>query len=126
MIHRPLHPHEARFPRGARLLKPAEFSRVFKQAVRSADDCFTILCRRSDQGRARLGLAIAKKSVKRAVDRNRLKRVVRESFRHHQRHLHGIDCVVMARRELPLGDRRRLNGSLEQHWKRLARRCNET
>lgn len=45
----------------------------------------------------KLGLAIAKKRAKRAVDRNRLKRVARESFRHHSHQLDGLELVVMNR-----------------------------
>ncbi len=46
---------------------------------------------------ARLGLAIAKKRAKRAVDRNRLKRVAREAFRHRREELSGLAIVVMNR-----------------------------
>jgi ribonuclease P protein component len=46
---------------------------------------------------ARLGLVVAKKHLKRAVDRNRFKRLVRESFRSHQEQLAGLDVVVLAR-----------------------------
>lgn len=46
---------------------------------------------------ARLGLVVAKKHLKRAVDRNRFKRLVRESFRAHQQQLEGLDVVVLAR-----------------------------
>lgn len=46
---------------------------------------------------ARLGLVVAKKHLKRAIDRNRFKRLVRESFRSHQLQLAGLDVVVLAR-----------------------------
>ena len=72
---------QARFPKRARLLKPAEFSRVFKKAHRSSDRQLTILAAPNDLDYPRLGLAISKKHAKRAVDRNRIKRIVRESFR---------------------------------------------
>lgn len=47
--------------------------------------------------RPRLGLVIAKKNVARAVDRNRVKRVLRESFRHNQGLLPAVDIVILAR-----------------------------
>ena len=71
-----------------------------------------------DQGR--LGMAIAKKNLKRAVDRNLVKRVIRESYRLQQETLAGIDIVVMSRRGLPLHDKQRLRASLDRHWKRVA------
>jgi len=117
---------ETRFPRSARLLTPADYSRVFEQATKSTDDCFTVLCRASEKGQSRLGLAIAKKSVKRAVDRNLIKRIIRESFRHHQTELKGLDFVVMARRGLAVEDRARLRTSLDKHWARVAKRCRNT
>lgn len=68
-------------------------------------------------GPARLGLAIAKKQLPRAVDRNRVKRIVRESFREHQ--LQDYDVVVLARRETLTATNDELFASLRLHWKRL-------
>jgi len=66
---------------------------------------------------ARLGLAIAKKQVSRAVDRNRIKRVVRESFRTLQLQEH--DFVVLARRDTVVATNAQLFLSLKHHWDRL-------
>ena len=72
---------------------------------------------------ARLGLAISKKKTKKAVDRNLLKRLVRESFRTHQSMLTGLDLVVLNRSlETDLENKRFLS-SLSSHWQRLANRC---
>ena len=68
---------------------------------------------------ARLGLAIAKKHVKLAVDRNRIKRVIRESFRHHRQQISGLDLVVLARAGTAPLTNKQLFSSLEYHWKRL-------
>jgi ribonuclease P protein component len=70
-------------------------------------------------GPARLGLAIAKKQVRRAVDRNRIKRIVRETFRRHRARLPGVDLVVMARAAASTADNRRLAASLERHFTRI-------
>lgn len=109
----------ARFPKRARLLKPAEFSRVFKDPIRSSDRLFTILAvTNTEQALPRLGLAISKKHAKRALDRNRIKRLVRESFRHQQQ-LPAADFVVMARDATRLASSQEIFDSLSQHWKRL-------
>ncbi len=69
---------------------------------------------------ARLGLAIAKKHLRKATSRNRIKRLIRESFRLHQSRLKGLDLVVLARPGLEQVDNRTLLQSLERHWQRLA------
>jgi len=66
------------FPRTARLTQRADFDHVFQAPERkSSDRCFTVLgrCRLQD-GAARLGLVIAKRQIRRAHERNRIKRLV--------------------------------------------------
>ena len=79
------------------MLTAGDYSQVFKQNKRYSDNFWTILVRREESRPARLGLAIAKKRAKRAVDRNKLKRVVREAFRYQQSTLAGLEMVVMNR-----------------------------
>jgi len=104
------------FPRSHRLLKGADYSRVFQQAHKASDKWFTILARCNDGGSARLGLAVAKKQLNRAVDRNRLKRLIRESFRHHQSELQGLDLVVLVRSGCLQQDNASLFVSLDKLW----------
>ena len=111
------------FPRHARLLKPAEYSRVFKNPVRSSDRLLTILAVSNDSSHARLGLAISKKNAKRAVDRNRIKRLVRESFRLNMHNMPDIDLVVMAKPVTKNADNQQILQSLQQHWNRLQKQC---
>lgn len=105
------------FRKDQRLVGRAAYDRVFKKARRSRDKCFTVLARRSDNVPARLGLAIAKKHCRKASSRNRIKRIVRESFRHHQADLYGIDLVVMNQPAAAMATKQELNASLEKHWK---------
>jgi len=111
------------FPRSRRLKKAEEFQRVFKRPERSADRFFTVLAIPNGKRQPRLGLAISKKTVRRAIDRNRVKRLVRESFRQHQQVIGGWDIVVMSRRAAAEADNEQLRRSLEVHWNNLARRC---
>ncbi len=110
----------ARMSREHRLLRPAQFQRVFAEPVKSADRCLVVLSRTTETGQpARLGLAIAKRHIKKAVARNRIKRLIRESFRHHKAQLAGRDFVVLARGGLDRRDNREIFNSLDQHWQRL-------
>ena len=113
------------FRRDQRLLTRAAYDRVFKKARRSRDKCFTVLAR-PGTGTARLGLAISKKHCRKATGRNRLKRIIRESFRLHQLELHGLDIVVMNQPAATLASNRDLVASLEQHWKNCIRAAHKT
>lgn len=85
------------FPRSARLLTAADYACVFKKNKRFSDRHWTILVHRSSAEAGKLGLAIAKKRARRAVDRNKIKRIARESYRHHCNEMRGLHLVVMNR-----------------------------
>ena len=109
-----------RFSKDSRLLEAASFARVFEKATRSRDKWFTVLCRPNDMAIARLGLAISKKQCKKATARNRLKRLIRESFRHHQEQLEGLDIVVMNKAAAADEKNDTLVKSLELHWQQCS------
>jgi len=66
-------------------------------------------------------LVIGKKSVKLSVERNRIKRQLRETFRHHQMDLAGWDIVVIARKGLADLDNPELAKQFAKLWRRLSR-----
>ena len=107
-----------RFQKDNRLLNAAAFGHVFKKASRSRDKWFTVLCRENNGELARLGLAISKKNCRQATVRNRIKRIVRESFRQYQEQLAGIDVVVINQSAAAAGSNRQLFDSLAGHWQR--------
>lgn len=113
----------ASFPRSRRLLKPDEYRRVFSDGRRSADSLFLVLALPNGLSDARLGLAVSKKTSRRAVERNRIKRLIRESFRLHQRSLCGLDLVVVSRSGAAGSDNSVCFDSLRQHWRRVAEKC---
>ena len=116
----------ARFCRRARLVAKIDYNRVFQRPEKSSDRFFTVLARANEKHDPRLGLAISRKSVRSAVQRNRIKRVVRESFRQHQQIFCGIDIVVISRsqlaRYLASGDNAEIFMSLQRHWRQLAKK----
>ena len=113
----------ARLQKRARLLKASEFNRVFDKAQRSSDQYFTVIARQNDIEFPRLGLAISKKRAKLAVTRNRLKRIIRESFRQEQHQICCADYVVLAGQKSSNANNSRLIQSLEQHWQKLKKLC---
>jgi ribonuclease P protein component len=74
-------------------------------------------------GFARLGLSVGARAVGNAVSRNRIKRLVRESFRLHQQDLPSVDIVVNARHGARDGDNAGLRRSLERHWRAISKQC---
>ena len=110
------------FTRDLRLITAAQYQYVFSDARRFGNHCFTFLIRENTISHARLGLAIAKKSAKRAVDRNRIKRVIRESFRHLQHDLPNIDVVIMCRPAAVDLNSKKMRKQLDRQWAYICRK----
>ena len=116
----------ASFPPAARLRLPSEFTQVFRNGARSSDACFVVLACPNDTGTARLGVSVAKKAIAAAVQRNRVKRAARESFRLNRALLPAADIVVQARSQARQRDVAELRRSLDWHWQELIKRCKES
>lgn len=111
------------FPKSLRLLHSGDFQLVFANPpFRASHQHLLMLARPNDLPRARLGLVIAKKHVRHAVQRNRMKRLIRESFRHRQQSLRGLDVIVLARKGMDSLDNRQLRAQLEPQWQRVVRK----
>lgn len=115
-----------RFAKQSRLDHPLEFKRVFRSSHRSVDRLFVAVACVNDKEQARLGLAISRKWVKKAVERNRLKRQIRESFRKHQTQLAGLDIVVMTNRAPGQPSNKQISESLQNHWLTLSKKCEQS
>lgn len=88
---------DVRFPRTARLRKPAEFKHCFAHGLRAGGRYFRLVKSHCDT--TRLGSAISRKVDGRAVERNRIRRIVREWFRHQREALPPADYFVNAKPE---------------------------
>lgn len=75
--------------------------------------------RAPDASHSRLGIIVARKHVKRATDRNRIKRLVRESFRHRQESIPDLDVIVLARPGIGTLDNQQLYQQLDRLWSKL-------
>ena len=111
----------AHFSKCAKLLKPAEFKQVFNAAKRASDRHLTIFYTENELNQPRLGLAVSKKVSKLAVDRNRIKRLARETFRLKQTTLQFSDFVVIARPSAVKADNKELTASFNKLWNKLSK-----
>jgi len=108
------------FGKSLRLLDAKAYKSVFDDAkYKISAREILLLARPNDKATPRLGLVIAKKNAKHATQRNRIKRIARESFRLQQEQLHGVDAVVLARRGLDKLDNIALHKMFNQLWQQL-------
>ena len=125
-------------PRRYRLSGKAAFSEVFEQSVVSADASFKVFGRATNEPECRLGLAVSRQVDKRAVARNRLKRIIRESFRSHveanarqrpdadaEAGHQTVDVVVCPRRHAVSLENSQLFEQLSRHWRRIEGRVRQ-
>lgn len=107
------------FDRSCRLLSKQDYKTVFEQSQKVSDNCFLVLFYNKEQGRPRLGMAVAKKTARLAVQRNLLKRIIRESFRSKQNQLPKVDIVVLIRPDAIKLTKAELFKKLEKLWIKL-------
>lgn len=117
-------PREHVFSKSQRLTDATDYKKVFDSAKRSVDNCFLVLARENRLKQARLGMALSKKHIKKAVHRNSVKRLLRESFRLHQDKLKGLDIIVLAQKNTAKRNNSELRRSILAHWANISL-CNE-
>jgi ribonuclease P protein component len=110
-------------PPEARLRHAADFTALRKPTGRLGSACFRIRYRDNKVGFARLGQAISRRVSKRAVDRNRIRRIVRESFRHARAGLPPVDVLIIANNQAVNVSRSELRAELDRLWQRLQARA---
>ncbi|WP_319004912.1 ribonuclease P protein component [Microbulbifer aggregans] len=112
------------FGKPLRLLTASHYRVVFDDApVRAAHPQFLILARPNGLDHPRMGLVIAKKHVRHACNRNRIKRIARETFRLQQQQLFPLDAVVLARPGAGELDKAELAKVLQKLWRKLDQRA---
>lgn len=109
------------FNQKLRLVTSKDFDTVFKHSQRASSPEIIILGCLNKLGRPRIGLTITKKNVKRAHERNRIKRLAREYFRLHQHELPLMDFVVLVRKGVENLDNQQITELLGQLWWKQSR-----
>lgn len=111
------------FSKKRRLLVKKEFDFVFQKANRLFQNEFLILYRKNHYEHARIGFVISKKSVSKAVERNRCRRVVRESFRNIE--LPNVDIIFLSRKGLAHLSNQQIKNKLAHSWQKLSNAQNK-
>ena len=112
------------FNHNSRLSQPDHYRRVFEcPEYKVSSRAFLILAASGATQSSRLGVVVAKKAIRRAVRRNRIKRLVREQFRHHPFD-EAIDLVVLARSGANQMDNPSVWEELDRLWRALEQKVN--
>ena len=114
------------FQKDQRLLNAHQYKNVFDNVdCKQSGKYFTFLSTSSQQAKHRLGLIVAKKHIPLAVNRNKIKRAIRESFRQKLNHeivntqMTSFDVIVLAKSSVAQLDNAQLNEELRKQWLRL-------
>ena len=112
------------FAHTAKLSQPDHYRRVFEGSKYKVNSgAFLLLAIPGATQSSRLGVVVAKKNIRRAVRRNRIKRLVREQFRHHPFEA-VMDLVVLARSGADQMDNPSVWQELERLWRALEQKVN--
>lgn len=104
------------YSRKQRLTTPTEYRKTLRSSKRVHHEGITLCVRKKKMGLPRLGLIIAKREIPKAVKRNLLKRLIRESFRLNQRLMGEYDLVIMVKRKCLTKTKKEITTSLERLW----------
>ena len=107
----------------ARLRSKLDFDAIYAKGRRLDDRFFGLRVKPNALGHPRVGLAVAIKTMGNAVARNRVRRLVRESFRLAQHSLPAVDIVVAAKNPAREAPSPTLRASLATLWQRVAETC---
>lgn len=106
------------FPKTSRILKKLEYKRVLDSGSKVV--CHELVVFAIKSHSPRLGMIVSRK-VGNAVTRNRVKRLLRESFRQEQ-NLQAWDIVVIARHNIANSDFKHVSRSLRRSLERLSKK----
>jgi ribonuclease P protein component len=109
------------FPVQLKLSAAADYQKAFQGKIKLVVGNIKLFARPNDMAHARLGLAVSRKKTKNAVMRNRIKRIVRESFRLHQQEITSHDLVIIILRKEDKVDNKKLHTWLNTLWQQLSK-----
>lgn len=111
------------FPAERRLRRKAEFEAAYARGRRLGNAHFGVLVRPNGTEGPRLGMAVATRVAGNSVERNRIRRTVRESFRLAQHTFAPVDLVVSARSRAKGAPSAELRAALQELWDKVRQQC---
>lgn len=111
-----------KFGKSHRLLSSQQYQLVFDAvSARASTKEVLLLAAQNDVGHPRLGIIVSKKVDKRAVERNRIKRILRERFRHTHEKLPSVDIIALVRPPCKNTDNDYLDSQCRYLFKKLTK-----
>ncbi len=107
------------FPRQYHLRTKSEFKSIFDKSNRISQKHLLILFKQNQKEYSRLGVIVGKRVAKKAIARNRIRRIVKESFRLNQEKLLGWDIIVIARQQCDTLNKPTLRKGIDDLWQKL-------
>jgi ribonuclease P protein component len=116
-------PARLTLPARLRLRRKVDFGAAYARGRRMGDGFFAVTVTTNQSGVPRLGMAVAVRAAGSAVARNRIRRIIRESFRLHQHQMPAVDLVVSARAAAAAASGKALHASLASLWQKVGEQC---
>ncbi len=110
-------------PAKRRVRRKADFDAAYARGQRFGNGFFAVTVYSHEQPGPRIGLAVSNRTSGGSVQRNRIRRVIRESFRLHQRELPSVDLIVSARARARGASGSEMHAALAALWKKVAEQC---
>ena len=108
------------FGRSFKINKPSQYTSVFNKAdFRVSSPHLTFIVKENNSPHARIGVVVAKKNIRRAVNRNLVKRIIKESFRKGKVSTLAVDIVVLVRSSLMRLSKKQQHEDLNSLWQSL-------
>lgn len=119
----PIEPKRLTLPAELRLRRKSQFEAAYASGRRLGDGYFSVTMSPNEVGRPRIGLAVAVKIAGNSVKRNRIRRLIRESFRLSQLEIPPVDLIVSARARAKDASSDELRASLAALWDKVRKQC---